>query len=144
VTGHWIDVKDGKWELRSEVIGFRSISGEHSGANLGRHFIGICERVGIIDVQTSKVRRVDCLVDSSRSSDKSSCSCTPSHLTTLPITLQAVKPSKASIAVETSPNGRPRITSLGTLLASESSSKNAASCFTGALPMSSIWGILIL
>lgn len=62
VTGHWIDVKDGKWALRSEVIGFRSISGEHSGANLGRYFLGICERVGIVDTQASKVRHVaDCL-----------------------------------------------------------------------------------
>jgi hypothetical protein len=55
ITGHWIDVKAGKWELRSEVIGFRGISGDHSGANLGRYFLGMCERVGIVDAQTSKV-----------------------------------------------------------------------------------------
>jgi len=45
VTAHWIDVKEGKWSLRSEVIGFKGVSGEHSGgANLGR---GLCDRVGI-------------------------------------------------------------------------------------------------
>ena len=31
VTAHWIEVKDGKWRLRSEVIRFRPVSGEHSG-----------------------------------------------------------------------------------------------------------------
>jgi hypothetical protein len=26
VTAHWMDVKDGKWSLRSEVIGFKGVS----------------------------------------------------------------------------------------------------------------------
>lgn len=55
VTAHWIDVKNGKWILRAEVVGFRGISGEHSGANLGRYFLGVCERVGIVNAQRSKV-----------------------------------------------------------------------------------------
>lgn len=57
VTGHWIDVKEGKWNMRSAVIGFRGISGEHSGANLGQHLVRICQRVGIVGAQTSKARR---------------------------------------------------------------------------------------
>jgi hypothetical protein len=55
VTAHWVDVRNGKWMLRAEVVGFRGISGEHSGANLGRYFLGVCERVGIVNAQRSKV-----------------------------------------------------------------------------------------
>lgn len=55
VTAHWIEVKDGKWKLRLEVIRFRGVSGEHSGANLGRYFVGVCERVGMINAARSKV-----------------------------------------------------------------------------------------
>jgi hypothetical protein len=51
VTAHWIEIKNGTWEMRSEVIGFRSVSGDHSGENLGRYFVGVCDRIGI----TSKV-----------------------------------------------------------------------------------------
>jgi hypothetical protein len=58
VTAHWIDVTNGKWKLRAEVVGFRGISGEHSGANLGRYFLGVCERVGIVNAQRSKVNNV--------------------------------------------------------------------------------------
>jgi hypothetical protein len=54
VTAHWIEVKDDKWKLRAEVIAFKGLSGEHSGENLGRYFVGICERVGIIDTSGSK------------------------------------------------------------------------------------------
>jgi hypothetical protein len=56
MTAHWIEVKDEKWKLRSEVIGFQSISGEHSGSNLGRYFVGLCDRVGIMSKNESKVR----------------------------------------------------------------------------------------
>ena len=67
-TGHWVDVKDRKWMLRSEVVGFRGISGDHSGGNLGRYFLGMCERIGIIDKGISKVRHIPideciCLTD---------------------------------------------------------------------------------
>ena len=58
MTAHWIDVKEGKWNLRAEVVGFQPVSGEHSGANLAKYFIGLCDRVGIMDVKGSKVRSV--------------------------------------------------------------------------------------
>jgi hypothetical protein len=60
VTAHWVDVTNGKWTLRAEVVGFRGISGEHSGANLGRYFLGVCERVGIVNAQRSKVNTFPC------------------------------------------------------------------------------------
>jgi hypothetical protein len=53
VTAHWIEVKNEKWEMRSEVIGFRSVSGDHGGENLGRYFVGVCDRIGM----TSKVNQ---------------------------------------------------------------------------------------
>jgi hypothetical protein len=55
VTAHWIEVDDGKWKLRSEVVGFKGLSGNHSGDNLGRYLIGLYERVGIITESSSKV-----------------------------------------------------------------------------------------
>ena len=41
---HWIeiDVATGKWLLLSAVVAFHSIAGAHDGANLGRHFVGLC------------------------------------------------------------------------------------------------------
>jgi hypothetical protein len=56
MTAHWIDVKDGKWKLRAEVVGFKAISGEHSGENLGRYAVGLLDRVGIMDKNESKAR----------------------------------------------------------------------------------------
>ena len=35
-----MEVMNGKWKLHAEVIGFRGVSGEHSGANLGWYFMG--------------------------------------------------------------------------------------------------------
>ena len=38
VTAHWIEVKKGHeeiWMMHSEVIGFQTVSGDHSGKNLG-------------------------------------------------------------------------------------------------------------
>jgi hypothetical protein len=34
MTAHWIEVKEKKWKIRAEVIGFKAISGTHSGENL--------------------------------------------------------------------------------------------------------------
>ena len=48
-------MKEGKWKLRSEVVGFKPISGDHSGWNLGRYIMGLCERVGICTQDVSKV-----------------------------------------------------------------------------------------
>ena len=61
MTAHWIEVKGGTWTLRSEVIGFKPISGNHSGWNLGRYIVGLCERVGICTQDGSKV--IDYLID---------------------------------------------------------------------------------
>jgi hypothetical protein len=55
MTAHWIDVKDGKWKLRAEVVGFQPVLGEHSGANLAKYFVGLCDRVGIMSNGVSKV-----------------------------------------------------------------------------------------
>ena len=52
ITAHWID--SGKescssnWTLHTEVITFRGISGMHTGENIGRYFVSLAERVGII------------------------------------------------------------------------------------------------
>ena len=51
VTAHWIEVNKESWVMRSEVIGLRSVSGDHGGENLGRYFVGVCDRIGL----TSKV-----------------------------------------------------------------------------------------
>lgn len=55
MTVHWIEVKEGKWKLRGEVIGFKSLSGNHSGENLGRYAVGLLDHVGIMDKKQSKV-----------------------------------------------------------------------------------------
>ena len=55
MTGHWIEVKDGKWELQSNVIGFKAISGDHSGDNLAHYFVAICKCAGIMAKKSSKV-----------------------------------------------------------------------------------------
>ena len=59
VTAHWIEVKiEPKeiWTLRSEVIGFRPVSGDHSGENIARYFVGVCDRIGIMNGEKSKVK----------------------------------------------------------------------------------------
>ena len=55
MTAHWIQVKDEKWKLRNAVIGFKGLSGGHSGENLGRYSVGLLDRVGIMDKKRSKV-----------------------------------------------------------------------------------------
>jgi hypothetical protein len=57
MTAHWIDVKEGKWTMRAEVIGFHALSGAHSGENLGRYSVGLLDRVGIMDKNRSKACR---------------------------------------------------------------------------------------
>jgi hypothetical protein len=44
--------------MRSEVIGFKALSGAHTGKNLGRYAIGLLDRVGIMNEERSKVRHV--------------------------------------------------------------------------------------
>jgi hypothetical protein len=65
MTAHWIEVKDGKWKMKAAVIGFKSVSGAHSGDNLGRYTVGLLDRVGIMDKKGSKAcresyREIDC------------------------------------------------------------------------------------
>lgn len=57
MTAHWIDVdaKTEAWTLRSEVVGFRLLHGTHAGNNLGRYFLGLCDRIGITSSEYSKV-----------------------------------------------------------------------------------------
>ena len=47
-------MKDGKWKMRSEIIGFKAISGAHSGENLGRYAVGLLDCVGIMSAKSSK------------------------------------------------------------------------------------------
>ena len=58
MTAHWIEVKEGKWKMRAAVIGFKALSGAHSGENLGRYAVGLLDRVGIMDKKSSKVRQL--------------------------------------------------------------------------------------
>ena len=57
MTVHWIEVTDEKWKLRTEVVGFQLISGERSGENLRKYFVGLCDCVGIMGEKHSKVHR---------------------------------------------------------------------------------------
>ena len=43
MTVHWIKVKEGKWKMRAAVIGFKVLSGGHSGENLGRNSMGLLD-----------------------------------------------------------------------------------------------------
>ncbi len=54
MTAHWIQVVEGKWKLRLVVIGFKGLSGSHSGENLGRYAVGLLDRVGIMHKTGSK------------------------------------------------------------------------------------------
>lgn len=56
MTAHWIEVKDKKWRMRAEVIGFKALSGAHDGTNLGRYAVGILDRAGIMSKTGTKVR----------------------------------------------------------------------------------------
>lgn len=47
------------WRLKTRVIGFKALEGKHDGDNLGRYFVSIAVRAGIIDPERkiSKVTR---------------------------------------------------------------------------------------
>jgi len=55
MTAHWIEVKEKIWNMRAEVIGFKALSGTHSGENLGCYTVGLLDRVGIMSQKQSKV-----------------------------------------------------------------------------------------
>ena len=42
MTASWIEVKNGKWNLHSEVVGFQLVSGDDSRWNLGQYIVGLC------------------------------------------------------------------------------------------------------
>ena len=68
MTAHWIQVSaEGKWKLKAAVIGFKALSGAHSGENLGRYTVGLLDRVGIMDKTGSKASHSVHLVSRSMS-----------------------------------------------------------------------------
>ena len=69
-TAAWVAISPETrvWTLEHKVVGFRGIFGPHNGSNLGGYFIGVCRRVGIINIvkRRSKVSggewmKIDCL-----------------------------------------------------------------------------------
>ena len=58
MTAHWIEVKEGKWKMKAAVIGFKGISGAHSGENLSRYSVGLLDCVGIMDKNGLKACRM--------------------------------------------------------------------------------------
>ena len=62
MTAHWIAVTEGKWKLKAAVIGFKALSGGHSGENLGRYSVGLLDRVGIMSKTGTKVCRLSLIL----------------------------------------------------------------------------------
>jgi len=62
MTTHWIEVKEGKWKMKAAVIGFKALSGGHSGENLSRYSVGLLDRVGIMDKNGTKVCRLSSII----------------------------------------------------------------------------------
>ena len=60
MTVHWIEVVEGKWRLRAAMIGFKALSGAHSGENLGRYSVKLLDCVGIMDKTRSKASPFSC------------------------------------------------------------------------------------
>ena len=54
MTAHWIEVKEEIWTMRAKVIGFKALSGAHSGKNLGQYMVGLFDHVGIMSEKESK------------------------------------------------------------------------------------------
>jgi hypothetical protein len=48
--------------MKAVVIGFKALSGGHSGENLGRYSVGLLDRVGIMDKKNSKVCHLSCKI----------------------------------------------------------------------------------
>jgi hypothetical protein len=51
ITGHYIDSTNSsdKWELKSELLGFTEIEGNHGGANIGSVILRVIDRYDIRD-----------------------------------------------------------------------------------------------
>ena len=55
---HWIQVDQSKkWNIKSHVIAFQAISGAHTGDNISRYFVGLCDHVGVIS-QAQSISKV--------------------------------------------------------------------------------------
>ena len=62
ITAHWIQVvKSGEWCLKANMIVLHGLSGDHGGKNLGHYIAGLCDCVGLIGHEKSKVSH-DCLI----------------------------------------------------------------------------------
>lgn len=60
--------------MRSEVAGFQAVLGAHDGQNLGRHLVGMFDRIGIMGPKQSKVNKsinICILIDNDISPDSS-------------------------------------------------------------------------
>ena len=55
MTAHWIEVKEGQWKMRAEVISFKALLDNHGGENLGRYAVGLLDRMEIMDKKGTKV-----------------------------------------------------------------------------------------
>ena len=67
MTAHWVKVEkqiktvEGNkvvryhWSLQSAIVGFRTISGTHSGENLEQYMVGVMDQVAIMGQNFSKV-----------------------------------------------------------------------------------------
>jgi len=51
ITGHYIDLMNGsdKWELKSELLRFTEIEGNHGGANIASVILCVIDRYDICD-----------------------------------------------------------------------------------------------
>ena len=65
--------------MKAAVIGFKALSGGHSGENLGRYSVGLLDCVGIMDQKSSKVSHLSCTIPISLTLDLQSVSCTQQH-----------------------------------------------------------------
>jgi len=48
--------------MKAVVIGFKALSGGHSGENLGRYFIGLLDHIGIMSKTRTKVHQLSFLM----------------------------------------------------------------------------------
>ena len=58
MIAQWIDTNSDSWCLRSEVIAFHKISGNHSGKNLGRYFIKFTDCASITSKRKAMANKV--------------------------------------------------------------------------------------
>ena len=59
MTGHWIWVTNkGQWLLEACILTLHALSGDHSGNNLGCYVSGLCDHMGLMGKDQSKVSLV--------------------------------------------------------------------------------------